>query len=218
MTSSRVFRFSGGALLVGAAAFVVHLVARSAITAGADLATVAKQGLWQPINALGVVGAALVLLGMPGMYARMGTPAGALGLLGVTLIALAWLFFGIFLSLFSLLIAPWLADRAPSLLVASEPQPAAILAAFLVSLVAQTAGVVLLAIPFLRGRMHPRWIGWALPASAFLTVLGDLLAPSGPSSNLALNLLSNSGPMLLLIVLGAIGLRMRRGPSPTMAP
>jgi hypothetical protein len=208
MTSSQLFRISGLALLVGAVTFIVHIVARSVITAGADPAVFAKEGLWVPINALGVIGAALVLLGLPAMYARMAGQTGLLGLVGVVLIALAWLFFGVFLSLYSLLVAPWLADQAPSLVAASAPLPAGFIVAFIVALVAEFVGTVLLAIPFIRGRVQPRWVGYVLPASALVAVAGDFIAPTGPATNVAINLLSNLGPVLLLIALGDLGSRM----------
>src|SRR5512138_2689692 len=167
MTSLQLFRISGLALLVGAVAYIIHIVARSVITAGPDPATFAKEGLWVPINALGVIGAALVLLGLPAMYARMAGPAGLLGLVGVVLIALAWMFFGVFLSLYSVLVAPWLADKAPAL-AASVPLPAGIIIAFIVALVAELVGSALLAIPFIRGHVQPRWVGYMLVAAAFL--------------------------------------------------
>jgi hypothetical protein len=47
-----------------------------------------------------------------------------------------------------------------------------------------------------------------LPAAALLRVAGNLMAPSGPASNLVINLLSNLGPLLLMIALGALGLRL----------
>jgi hypothetical protein len=208
MTSSQLFRISGLALLVGAVTFIVHIVARSVITAGPDPATVLKEGLWVPISALGVVGAALVLLGLPAMYARMAGPTGLLGLVGVVLIALAWLFLGVFLSLYSLLVAPWLADQAPSLVAAAAPIPVGFIIAFIVGLVAELVGSVLLAIPFIRGHVQPRWVGYLLPAAALLRVVGNVIAPSGPATNLAINLLSNLGPMLLLVALGYLGYRM----------
>jgi hypothetical protein len=206
MTSSQLFRISGLALAVGAGVFIVHLVARSVITAGADPATFARQSLWVPVNLLGVLGAVLVLLGLPGMYARMAGPSGLLGLAGVVLIALAWLFFGLFLSVYSVLVAPWLADQAPALAAASLPT--GILITFLVAMLAELVGTVLLAIPFLRGRVAPRWVGYMLPAAALLRVAGSLIAPSGPASNLAINLLSNLGPVLLMIALGDLGFRL----------
>lgn len=207
-TTARLFRASGLSLLIGAGAFIVHVVARSVITIGPDPAAFARGSLWVPMSALGVTGAALVLLGLPAMYARMAGPAGWLGLAGVVLVALAWAFFGLFLSLYSLLLAPWLADQAPSLVAASAPVPAGVLIAFIAGLIAELVGTALLAIPFLRGRVQPRWVGFLLPASALLTVAGHLVAPSGPAANLAVNLLSNAGPMLLMVSLGALGSRM----------
>lgn len=208
MTSSQLFRISGLALLVGAVAFIVHIVARSVITAGPDPATFAQEGLWVPINTLGVIGAALVLLGLPVMYARMAGPTGLPGLVGVVLIALAWMFLGLFLSLYSVLVAPWLADQAPALVAASAPLPTGFIIAFLAALVAEFVGSVLLAIPFIRGRIQPRWVGYLLPAAALLTVVGNVIAPTGPATNLAINLLSNLGPVLLMLALGYLGSRM----------
>jgi hypothetical protein len=208
MTSHQLFRISGLALLVGAVAFIVHIVVRSVITAGPDPATFYQDGLWVPINALGVIGAALVLLGLPGMYARLAGPAGVLGLVGIALIALAWMFSGLFLSLFGALVAPWLAAEAPSLVAASAPLPAGLIIAFVAGLVAELVGTVLLAIPFVRGRVQPGWVGYLLPASALLTVVGDSIATNGPAANLAINLLSNLGPALLLVALGYLGFRL----------
>jgi hypothetical protein len=208
MTVSRFYRISGIGILTGAIAFIVHIVLRSLVTAGLDPSIFAKQDLWVPINALGVAGAALVLLGLPPMYAKMAGPAGLLGLLGVVLIALAWMFFGVFLSLYSVLVAPWLADRAPALVAASAPIPAGFIIAFLLGLVAELVGSVLLAIPFMRGRLQPRWVGYMLPGAALLTVVGNLIAPTGPAANLAVNLLSNMGPVLLMGALGYLGFRL----------
>jgi len=216
MTSSQLVRISGLALLGGAVAFIVHIVARSVITAYAlgHTATFAKEGLWVPINVLGAMGAALVLLGLPSMYARMAEGAGLLGLVGVVLIALAWMFFGVFLSLFSALVAPWLADKAPSLVAASASLPAGFIATFIAGLVAESVGPVLLAIPFIRGQVRPRWVGYVLPAAAVLAVAGVFIAPNGPATNLAINLLSNLGPVLLMAALGGLGYEMWTNHSP----
>jgi hypothetical protein len=208
MTSSQLFRISGSALVAGAVVFIVHIMARSVMTAGPGLATAAREGFWVPINTLGVIGAALVLLGLPAMFARMARPTGVLGLIGVVLIALAWMFFGVFLSLYSVLVVPWLAEKAPSLASAAVPLPARIIIAFIIGLLAEFGGSVLLAIPFMRGRVQPRWVGPMLPAATLLRVAGNFIAPSGPATNLAINLLSNLGPILLLATLGYIGSRM----------
>lgn len=208
MTISQFYRISGLGILIGAIAFAVHIVLRSMATAGLDPATFAQQALWVPINILGVGGAALVLLGLPPMYAQIARPTGWLGWLGVVLIALAWMFFGLFLSLYSVLVMPWLADQAPALVAASAPLPAGFIITFVAGLVAELIGSVLLAIPFLRGDVQPRWIGYMLPAAALLTVAGNLIAPNGPAANLAVNLLSNMGPVLLMGALGYLGARL----------
>lgn len=206
MTIAKFYRISGLGILTGAVIFIVHIVLRSLITAGLDPAAFALQGTWVPVNALGVVGAAPVLLGLPVLQAKLAAQSGWLGLFGVTLIALAWMFFGLFLSLYSVLVAPWLADQAPTL--AAAALPSGITNAYIMALVIEFAGCVLLAIPFFQGRLQPRWVGYALPGSAILTVVGTLLAPSGPAANLAINLLSNTGPMLLMVALGNLGFQM----------
>jgi hypothetical protein len=217
MTNSQIFRISGLGLLIGALVFILHVALRSVITAGVDPATFPKDSLWVPVNLLGVVGAILVLLGLPAMYAWMAALFGLSGLIGVVLFAIAWMFVGLFLSLYSVLILPWLAERAPSLIAASAPLPVAFVIAFLIGLVAWLAGSVLLAIPFIRKRAQPTWVGYALVASGVWIVIGNLIiAPSGPASNLAVNLLSNLGPVLLLIGVAHLGYRMSSEKVPTV--
>src|SRR5918999_3964457 len=116
MTGSQLFRIGGLGLFVGAVAFVLHIVLRSVLTAGVDPALSAKGGLWVPVNALGALGAALVLLGLPAVYARMSGQGGLPGLVGFALIEVSWMFFGLFLSLYGALVLPWLAEEAPRLI------------------------------------------------------------------------------------------------------
>jgi membrane protease YdiL (CAAX protease family) len=65
-----------------------------------------------------------------------------------------------------------LAEEAPSLIAASAPLPAGIIIAFIIALLAELVGSVLLAIPFIRGRVQPRWDGYLLPV-----VLGLAIGP-----------------------------------------
>jgi hypothetical protein len=207
--SAWLFRVGGLALLTGSAAFVVHLVLRSVVTAGSDLVVVAQAASWAPINTLGLVAAVLVLLGMPAMIPLMLDSGGRATLLGLALLAAAWMFFGLFLSLFGLLVVPWLADQAPWVMASAAPRPPAFLATFGIGLLNWITGTVLVAIPFIRHRAGPTWVGYVVLASSFALVVGNLLiAPSGPASNLGLNLLSNTGPMLLLSGIGYLGFRL----------
>jgi hypothetical protein len=142
------------------------------------------------------------------MYVRMAGPSGVSGFLGVLLLAVAWIFLGVFLSLYGVLVAPWLAEKAPALLAPSVALPGAFIVAFVTALVAQLVGTLLLAVPFIRGRVQPRWAGIVLPTSAIVAIAGDLITPSGPAANVYVNLLSNLGPVLLVSVLGFLGFRM----------
>jgi hypothetical protein len=221
VTSRRLSRIGGLLVFVGAVAFVLHVVLRSVLTAGVDPAVAAQAGLWVPVNALGALGAALVLLGLPAVYARMAGQGGLPGLVGFALIEVSWTFFGLFLSLYGALVLPWLADQAPRLVADSSPAPLGYLVAFVLGLLAWLLGAALLAVPFVRGPARPRWVGYVLPASALWYLVGNfVIAPGGPASNLAVNLLSNLGPVLLLIGLGYLGFRAwaERAPAKHVGP
>jgi hypothetical protein len=222
VTGTRLFRIGGLLVFVGAVAFVLHVVLRSVLTAGVDPAVSAQAGLWVPLNALGAMGAALVLLGLPAVYARMAGEGGLTGLVGFALIEVSWMFFGLFLSLYGALVLPWLADQAPRLVAASAPTPLGFVVAFALGLLAWLVGAVLLAVPLVRGPARARWVGYLLPASALWVLVGSfVIAPGGPASNLAINLLSNLGPVLLLIGLGYLGFRAwaeQRAPAKHVGP
>lgn len=208
MTGTRLFRIGGLLVFVGAVAYVLHIVLRSVLTAGVDPAVSAQAGLWVPVNAFGALGAALVLLGLPAVYARMAGQGGLSGLAGFALVEVSWMVFGLFLSLYGALVLPWLADEAPSLVSADASTPGGVVVSFAVGLLALLVGAALLAAPFVGGRVRPRWVGYVLPASALWVLVGTfVIAPDGPASNLAVNLLSNLGPVLLLIGLGYLGFR-----------
>ena len=92
VTGIRLSGIGGLLVFVGAVAFVLHVVLRSVLTAGVDPAVSAQAGLWVPLNALGALGAALVLLGLPALYAPMAVWGGLPGLVGFALIEAAWMF------------------------------------------------------------------------------------------------------------------------------
>ena len=216
MSGTRLFRIGGLLVFVGAVAFVLHIVLRSVLTASVDPAVSAQAGLWVPVNALGALGAALVLLGLPAVYARMAPQGGLPGLVGFALIGVSWMFFGLFLSLYGALVLPWLAEEAPRLVAASAPTPLRFVVSFALGLLAWLFGAVLLAVPFVRGRVRARWVGYLLPVSALWVLVGSfVIAPGGPASNLAVNVLSNLGPVLLLMGLGYLGFRAWAERAPT---
>lgn len=210
----RLLRGGGAALVGGSAAFGLHVTLRSLATVTSDPIAAVKAPSWVPINLLGLAGAMLVLVGFPALFRQMVDARSRVGVIGLVLLSISWIFFALFLTLYSLLILPWLAERAPSLVVAGAPPPRAFLVAFAVGLLAWIAGTVLVAIPFLWHRASPTWVGYVVPASSVAMVVGNLvIAPSGPVANRALNLLSNLGPILLLGALGYLGFRLWVAPT-----
>jgi len=83
----------------------------------------------------------------------------------------------------------------------SEP---ATIATFGVGVIAELVGAILLAIPLVRHCSTSSWIGYV--TSALMLVLEDfVIAPGGPATNVAVNLMSNLGPVLLMVAVGALG-------------
>ena len=72
MSNKQISRGSGIVVLIGAVAFAVHIVLRSVIAAGGEPVEYAPEAPWLAVNALGVVGAGLVLLGLPALYGADG--------------------------------------------------------------------------------------------------------------------------------------------------
>jgi hypothetical protein len=199
-------RLSGFALVAGALGFSVHLAARSILTAaaGGGTATFAMHSLWLPINAIGAIGAALAILGLSGVYATFAQIHDRLGLLGSILIGLAWMVLGVFLSLYSMIVLPWLAATVPDMIDGLNSNPA-MLVTVSVGLGAEFTGTITLAIALARCS-HSCWIGYVLAGSALMLVAGDfVIAPGGPAPNVAINLVSNLGPILLMFALAALG-------------
>ena len=208
-TDSLFRLLSGFTLMAGAGIFVIHLLGRSVLTAaaGGNTAMFATASLWTATSGLGAIGAGLVILGLSGIFADLANSHDLRGLLGSVLIALAWMVLGLFLSLYSMIVLPWLAATLPAQIDGLNSNPPMVVT-FGVGLVAELAGTLLLGISLIRRRAGPAWIGYVLLASALMLVLGDLvIAPGGPATNVAVNLVSNMGPILLMVGLGALGQR-----------
>ncbi len=158
MSSSDLVRWSGLAALVGGVLFVVaELLGLPTLNVEtfSETATTASFAVQQLAYLLGV---ALVLLGLFGLYVRQSEAAGALGLIGF-LVA----FFGtVLIAGFiwaSTFIAPFLADTAPELLDEGPPP------GFFLSAITFALGWLLFAVGTLRARIFPR-------AAAILLIVG----------------------------------------------
>lgn len=203
MTPAGLFRLSGLALVVGAIAAVIGNVATSVLFPDMNSPSVATSPLFVPLNLLATVGTVLVLLGFPGLYAWRAHEMGIAGLVGAVLIALTGMMFGVFFGLFSVLFQPYLAAQVPQLL--SGDGPPALFPFFILGTLFQVIGSILFALPMLRGRMLPRWPGYALVVSALVAIVSFFLSgPGSPTTPLTIlaNLLP---PALLIIALGWLG-------------
>lgn len=151
-------------------------------------------------NLLSTVGALLLVYGLPGVFARWHEGWGHTGLAAIALLSLAALILS-FVSLLAALIDPWLAEKAPELV--KDPGPPLFLAISFTSLVALSAGTILMAIPILRRRVGPRWIGFLLVASAVMYPVYIYAAFS--STNVLLSLVGSLSPILFLVAFGSLG-------------
>jgi hypothetical protein len=153
------------------------------------------------INIAGASGMTLLVYGLPGIFARWREGWGGLGLAGIALVALAEMIFG-FVSLMAATLYSWLGSVAPAVFKDPNPPPL-VSVAFLIWLVAIIAGNTLMAIPILRGRVGPRWVGFVQIGSAVMSLV-YLAAASIPPS-VPISLVGSLGPILLSVALGYLG-------------
>jgi hypothetical protein len=151
-------------------------------------------------NLLSAVGALLLVYGLPGVFARWHEGWGRTGLAGIALLSIAALILS-FVSLLAAIIDPWLAEKAPELL--KDPGPPLYLAISFTWLAALSAGTILMAIPILRRRVGPRWIGFLLVASAVMYPVYIYAAFS--STNVLLSLVGSLSPICFLVAVGSLG-------------
>jgi hypothetical protein len=162
MTPAHLVRWSGLANVVGGvslAAFVIEHPWNRFVGAA-----VARSAEWRIAHSLHFVGAALVLFGLMGLYAREREHIGVLGLVGfVTAFLGTAMFVGT--GMITAFVWPMVAVRAPGAL---DPQGAMFappaLTAFSLTAFAVTIGYVLFGIALLRAGRVPR------PATALLVV------------------------------------------------
>jgi hypothetical protein len=195
-------RLSCWAAVVGAAMLTIAVLVFSVLVPGHALdGKTAQSAGFIGINIIGATGTALLVYGMPGLYARQAEGWGRLGLAGMALIALAQMLFGS-VSLMAATLYPWLGEKAPDLF--KDPNAAPLIGlVFLVWFVAMFAGNILMAIPVLGRRVGPRWIGFVLIGSAVMSVVYMAAALTPP--NVLVSLVGGLGPILLCVALGYLG-------------
>ena len=110
MVSATVYRLTGLGLLLGSILLAAGDIIR--VLAGADPPNGRVASGWFIL----AVGAVLVVLGLPGMYASQMRETGRLGLLGFTGTAVFVLIFGVFGGLLHGLVLPGLVPQVPNIM------------------------------------------------------------------------------------------------------
>jgi hypothetical protein len=211
MNAQRFLRLSGLALAVGA---VVSFFAQfgGAFFYGQTTAY-ANQVLYTPTYLVLAAGTMLALSGLPGVYLNRAQGFGVVGLVGMALIFITGCLFGVFLNLTNAVVVPYLATQAPKL--ANGNGPDGLFPLFIIGAICQVVGVVLLAIPLLRGRVSPRWPAFALLLAAVIGVASFFTMSS--TTTLASSLFGAVSPMLLFVALAGLGYQTWSKPTPGTA-
>jgi hypothetical protein len=203
MSSREAFRLAGVALVAGAALSFVATVLNSLLFAGNDPTPYAGNALFVPVNILGALGTGLLLLGLPALYLSRPEGWGVLGLIGFVLVFATGLMFGIFFALFSAVLLPYLVQHAPAAVKGDGPP--SFFPFFILGTVFEVVGLLLMAVPIVRGFVAERWLGYLLLAAAVLGVVGFFLGGSNGPSNALIALIGNLPGLLLFVVLGWLG-------------
>jgi hypothetical protein len=172
MTSRTLYRLSGAALIVGSALTIAYYISEAFISRPFPEALAGSVAVLGSL--IGFIGSLLVLLGLPGMYARQAQRAGILGLVGFVLVWYVTLFQGILIPFTSVTIVPMLVTNPATRPILAAGELASFQPFFLPSLAGQVLGILMLAIATLRAQVFPRWIAWLLIATLILNGLSQL--------------------------------------------
>ena len=202
MSAREAFRMAGLALLVGAILDFVATLVNTLVFSGNDPTPYAGNRLFVPTNIVSVVATSLLLIGVPVLYLSRPEGWGVLGLIGFVLIFATGLMFGVFFSLLSALLVPYLVQHAPDTLKGNGPP--SFFPFFIIGTVCEVVGMVLLAVPMIRGYIAERWVGYVMLAGAVFGVVGFFVGGSGHSNPL-IALVGNLSSLLLFVALGWLG-------------
>ena len=200
-------RLSGWALVLGAIGLFVASLLGAVLFPDQSNPTYGKQPLFVIVNLLTALAAALLLLGLPGLYARWRVGYGTLGLVGIVLLALTLMMFGVFFGLMGAMILPYIADQAPQ---AFTGPPPSFFPFFILGTVLSTVGPILLAVPMLRGRAPSRVAGWLLVISGVFALLSFFTSGPDTPSNLLTSLANAASPLFGAVAIGLLGLQLAR--------
>ena len=148
MSSSTLYRFSGGVLLIGG----VLAIAGQLMLISADPGT----SLWIPGTWLALAGTLLVVLGLPGLYFKQVDRAGLLGMVGFVISFVGFLFL-VGIQTFDAFVSPTLAANAATKSMADTEAFLPLLAFELLCGLLLVVGPLLFGIATIRAGVLQRW-------------------------------------------------------------
>jgi hypothetical protein len=166
-------RLAGHMLMIGGAVGITGYLAAGLIVGGSGDARFTDPR-WQPLYAIALAGAILVVLGLPAVLTAQGGRLPRLTAIGYagTFAALVMLNFGE--GVIEGFVKPYLVTHGGI----PDPEPAGFAAYEWVALACTLVGLVCLGIAVMRARTLPRWVGVLLIVSPFLSfAAGGLPAP-----------------------------------------
>jgi hypothetical protein len=200
MSSLTLYRLSGISLLVGSLLTTLGVIPIFFI-GDAPGSTIAAS-----IALLRVLGGMLIVLGLPGVYARQAERAGILGLIGFLLTLFYILMLGVAGDTINAFVMPFLASQAPALLKGSLPS--GLIVFYIVGGLLGFVGGILLGIATLRAAFIARWASLLLIVGAVLTFAGNFLPP----------IISTVGLVLFLVGLAWLGFGVWSYRQPAIQP
>ena len=205
MSSTKLFRLSGIALLLGAAVSLIAGLMTLFFDSSLSASPSTIQGpLWSPYWSLVFVVLILFVLGLPAFYQRLaGGRGGLLGLIGVFLVVLGS-FVGMAMVAYFVSILPLLAEKAPNLINAGFNETS--FGVFgLISAVLSVIGPILLGIAVIRAKVFPTLVG-------VLLIVSGVLSPSTEFAGLLFTLLGLVGTIAAAIAYGRAGMMLMQQP------
>ncbi len=166
----------GGILIAGYSIAHASLFPRDALLA--DFAAAVARPAWSALALLAFVAVLLLMLGFGGVYARMSSRAGVLGLLGFVIIELAYLLQAAKVTWEACIYPALAADPGAARLLAGRAlfQDPRVATFRLVAMLTILAGVILFSLAIVRCRVLPRGAGALVLAGAVLYGVGPMIS------------------------------------------
>jgi hypothetical protein len=149
------------------------------------------------VSVLSLIGSALVIYGLPMVYARYAERWDLLAFTGVALMVFAFFLFSFF-SFVTAIVVPFIAEKAPNLLQGGQSSgPPGFFPLVIIGTICTIVGPALLAASILTGRTPAaRWIAYTLLVAAVLAIVGFFV---GDRSGILFSLIGSLNLYVVLV-------------------